>query len=183
MNSLIDRVTTLVGECERAPGEPLPAGATAKQLEGVEGRLGFKLPEELWAFLTRVNGPCVGPGGLFGIDTARDYLNMERMLEVYPRWRMRRWLPVASDGVGNYYVLVCGRSPAPVGFVDTMEDPYRISYIVASRYLLFVAGVLSRELGIWSSWPFEREAVLAEDSAMRRLERDGEPMPWSSDTT
>jgi hypothetical protein len=60
---------------------------------------------------------------------------MVRIRDLFPEWRTLGWLPVASDGCGNYYVLAVDGT---VGFVDTMSDPGRLERAVSADLLSFM---------------------------------------------
>jgi hypothetical protein len=67
---------------------------------------------------------------------------MVRIREIFPQWRALGWLPVASDGCGNYYVLA---KDGTVGFVETMSDPSRINRHAASGLLSFMTDLLTAD--------------------------------------
>ena len=56
-----------------------------------------------------------------------------------PRAGTSPWLPVASDGCGNYYVLTLDEA---VGFVDIMKDPGQLDRRAAPDLLSFMSGLL-----------------------------------------
>jgi hypothetical protein len=81
-------------------------------------------------------------------------------IDQYPQ---QGWLPVAGDGCGNLYVLVArGYLVGSVGFIETMVDPDRIDYLVASDLWRFLRFLFLRETGD-RRWPFDRTTVLAAD--------------------
>lgn len=140
-------------------------------------RVGIDVPPELAEWLRIANGAPVGPGGLFGIGTLRRSLDIETYLNEYPEWLAQKWLPVAGDGSGNYYVLasVSGAVPHPVLYIDTHDDPAKTAYVVASDVWHFLRFLLRAESGE-NGWPFSRTKVLNDDPALALVE--GVPYPW-----
>jgi hypothetical protein len=175
-----DEVVRLAAEVPGPPGEPLPPGVTDADIESFAQRTGLLVPPELQEWLRFTNGPCIGPGGVYGIRPLREHLDMERALEFLPEFRANRWLPLATDGCGDYYVLALGRqkhSPRPVFFVDPyQEGGYGVpTYAVASELWPFLRFLFRRELGE-RGWPFDPAVVLAADSALAGV--TGAPLPW-----
>lgn len=204
-----ERVAVLLAELEGAELEAgaarLPehvratipcTGASEDALSRAGQRLGFPLPDQLARWLRICNGSYLGPGGLLGIETVTDFLDLEHTLasvsRLWPEWRVRRWIPVAGDGCGDYYVLdASAGKPWPSGavfFVDH-EDFDRLAYVVASALPRFLCFLFDEELQArprrlepapsdgadWRaelhaqiraeppSWPFHREYVLERD--------------------
>jgi hypothetical protein len=58
------------------PGEPLPPGLTEAEIEDFARRTGLPIPPDLGEWLRFTNGPCIGPGGLFGIRPRRGHLDI-----------------------------------------------------------------------------------------------------------
>jgi hypothetical protein len=85
----------------------------------------------------------------------------------HPGWHDRRFVPVAGDGCGNYYVsdASLGLTVSPIFFVDTFVNPLQPAYVVASNLWLFLRFLFMKDLGK-SRWPFSREEVLANDPAI-----------------
>lgn len=160
------------------PSELIPPGASAPQISACETRLGWKFPAKLRAWLLTCNGPCVGPGGVFGIAPLRKDLDIEGVLQLYPAWLTKGWIPIAGDGCGNYYV-VAGRTESgggePVIFVDTANDDMAPAYIVGSDTWKFLRFLFKKELKE-SKWPFDREEVERADPEI--LAFHDLPLPW-----
>jgi hypothetical protein len=173
-----DEVRDLLSRAPRAPEDSIPQGVSDDTLRRFEERVGMPVPQTLRDWLRLANGARIGPGGLFGIDT-RKSLDIENYLREYPEWRENRWLPVAGDGTGNYYVLVVGRDDgcSPVFFVDTHEDPAEPAYIVGSDLWQFLRFLLRKECGD-RGWPFSRDKVVMEDPAITLY--DDVPQPWGA---
>jgi hypothetical protein len=91
----------------------------------------------------------VGPGGLFGVCEAKDPLSIEGCLKIFPEWSRLGWVPIASDGVGDYWVTAPGTESSPgwVAFVDVHKDPETIDRYAASSVFHFLDFLLSAELG------------------------------------
>jgi hypothetical protein len=69
---------------------------------------------------------------------------MVRIRDLFPEWRTLGWLPVASDGCGNYYALA---ADGTVGFIDTMSDPDRLERLVSPDLLSFMTDLLAADSG------------------------------------
>lgn len=173
----IKRIDELISQVPRAPDQPLPAGLTEDVVSAFEERIGFPIPPEQSELLRLSNGPCVGPGGLFGVRPTLDFLDIEHLYESYPGWREHGWVPVAGDGCGNYYVAVPTGDDWPVVFIDTMEDAQQPAFIVASGVLKFVIALLEKELGD-TRWPFCEAAVTASDPRITAF-ADKFALPWN----
>ena len=167
--------------CEVVPWPPDEARvgpATEDQIRSAETVFGTEFPAQWREFLQYLNGPCIGPGGVLGVDAERSALDFGRVLDSYPTWRTKRWIPVGGDGCGNYYVLiVCEDGTAPVGFVDTISSPDEIAYVVASDLWHFLSSILKKELEE-TPWPFSREQVLRDDPNLETCTIA--PMPWEA---
>ena len=187
LRSEIQAVTELLENVPQPPEESLPGGIGDADIEAFAERTGITVPPSLAVWLKTSNGPCVGPGGLFGIRPARENLDIEFRLDLYPQWKEQAWIPVAGDGCGNYYVLVTAQEFGrgwPVLFIDTMESPDKPAYIVASdlwRFLIFLLDQeLLREKGFSDTpWPFDREEVTRRDPEIEGFK--GVSMPWDAD--
>ena len=124
------------------------------------------------------NGPCVGPGGLYGIKTIRKHLDIEVYLEMFPGWQTKKWIPIAGDGCGNHYILATQDDYGagfPVLFIDCSMDDESPAFIVASDIGHFLAFLLGKELGV-SGWPFDEASVVHADPSIRHFQ--GVALPW-----
>jgi cell wall assembly regulator SMI1 len=170
------RIGGLLRKVPQPPEQSLPAGASDGALSEFEKRVGFTLPPQMGDLLRLTNGPCVGPGGVFGVRPALDYLDIEALYESYPAWIERRWVPVAGDGCGNYYVAIPHDGGWPVVFIDTMEDAEAPAFVVASGVLRFVVALLEKELG-GEGWPFNEQKVRSSDPDIARF-AGALTLPW-----
>ena len=120
-----------------------------------------------WRF---TNGPCIGPGGMYGIRPQREELDVEGVYPYHPEWRLRNWVPIAGDGCGNDYVLAADGSlgpSLPVFFYEhEQSDPVRVEYVVASGLWPFLRFLLRYEMGE-RGWPFNQTTVLAIDPEIK----------------
>jgi hypothetical protein len=173
------QVLSLLRRVPRAPERPFPGGASEAELLDLARRLGVALPDDLASWLRVCKGEAIGPGGVFGAQPDEDWLDIAGCSMLYPAWRTRGWLSVAGDGCGNHYVLLTnGRLTGFVGFVDTMTDPDRIDYVVASSLWRFLFFLFRRELGE-RSWPFRAGEVVAIDPGI--VEAPAALLPWTAD--
>ncbi|MCE2754248.1 MAG: SMI1/KNR4 family protein [Pirellula sp.] len=173
----LEHVVAILPELEKPPGESIPSGLGQADVDGVESRIGFSLPGSFRTWLKTTNGPCVGPGGIVGVDTARELQNLESIYELYPKWKAKRWVPVAGDGCGNYYVLVhVEYDSEPVVFVDIIENPDEPAFIVASDLWHFLDFLFRKDMGK-SRWPFDKAEVVERDPKILKTEL---MLPWNA---
>jgi hypothetical protein len=149
-----------------------------------ERKYDLDLPAELKAWLRRCDGAAVNPGGIYPLfSRSSEEVSIDWYLTSYPEWRARGWLPVASDGCGDVYVLATSlgapHGTHPVFFLD-QADWETPAYLVASGLWRFLFLLLKSEVlhanGERVYWPFDREAVLAEDPDLASCR--GIPLPW-----
>lgn len=179
MSPSFDRALALVTQVPRPPEASEPSGATADQLNSLERSLQQPLPVELTAWLGKCNGVVAGPGVLYGARPDNLTLDIGVARASWPEWVARGWIPVASDGTGNAFVLqgASPPEPSPVYFVDCSEDPARLGYVAASSLDRFLVFLLERELG-QGGWPFDSSYVLERDPEIS--EAGGAPLPWDA---
>jgi cell wall assembly regulator SMI1 len=137
-----DDLRRLVAGAFRAPEDDPPTGASPAELTILADRLGQSLPAELRTWLSICQGAAIGPGGVLGQRPDRPHLEMVKIREIYPQWRALGWLPIASDGCGNYYVLA---KDGTVGFIEPISDPGTISQRAASGLLSFMTDLLAAD--------------------------------------
>lgn len=174
----IVKIHNLLQRAERFIDGPLPPGATDAEIDDFTRRTEVSVPKDFRELLKISNGPPVGPAGLYGIRPALPSLDIESEFALFPSWRARRWIPVAGDGCGDYYVLLSQQefgAGFPVVFVD--QACYeKVDYIVASDVAHFVAFLLCESVGE-TAWPFDRADVLARDPSIAHF--SDVPLPWS----
>lgn len=178
----IPAIRTLLRRIPHPPEEELPAGLSDQECTRFEERTGLVMPPDLRAWLNISNGPCVGPGGLYGVCPPRMHLDIESYYDMYPTWRTRGWIPVAGDGCGNQYVLVTKReygNGLPIVFVESTSDHEMPAYIVASDIRHFLLFLFLRELG-QCGWPFDEAIVTQNDPAIMTFH--DVPLPWQGKT-
>jgi hypothetical protein len=174
--SIEDEVRRMASLVPAPPDEDLPLGANEEAIRAFESRTGLSVPISLREWLQFTNGPGIGPGGLLGIGPNRSELDIEGVLQSYPTWREKGWIPIAGDGCGNYY-LVSTSQGGGVYFIDASIDPERLDYVVASDVWRFLWFLLNRELGK-KDWPFSREYVLLHDPEVERCLQA--PLAWDA---
>ena len=171
---LPDELRELATRVPREPGTELPGGASSAEIDAAEASLGVQIPPEVREWLAFTNGPAIGPGGVYGLA------EFEEVYGFIPEFRANRWLPLGTDGCGNYFVLATDSSPLrPVFFVDGLQDGgYGVpTYAVASHYWRFLRFLLQRELGE-TRWPFERDYVTEWDLDFESI--TGATLPWDA---
>jgi cell wall assembly regulator SMI1 len=166
--------------------------ASAQQISDCENRLGLSFPHELRAWLTVCNGATTPFGALYGVPIAKDKEEsgtIESIASIWSNagWLQKRWIPIGTDGCGNFYM--CVRDPQAsmdiIAFVDTMEDPQRLSYAVASDLYSFFAGFFLTEVALdnpllgQNLWPFDK--TWAEKYDPRLFQVKAAELPWDTD--
>lgn len=179
MMANFDGALALLARVPRPPDAPQPSGATVDQIDQLERALQHPIPRELAAWLERCNGIVAGPGVLYGARATDPDLDIATARRAWPEWEARDWIPVASDGSGNSFVLFASTDSedSAVYFVDCSDDPDRLAYVVASSLATFLRFLLEREMGE-ARWPFDSTYVLAEDPQIRDVE--GAPLAWNA---
>jgi hypothetical protein len=137
-----DAVGALARSVVRDPDAPPQRGATAEELGDLERRLASPLPSSLTTWLLMLNGDTIGEGGVFGARPDEPSLDIAHVRQIFrDEWAAKPWLPVASDGSGNYYVLIDG---GPVGSVETTSDPRAVAKENAGSLAAFLLWYLPR---------------------------------------
>jgi hypothetical protein len=175
--TLQDEVRRLATIVPREPGTSLPPGVSDSQIEGFALVQGVSIPPEVREWLRFTDGPRIGPGGVYGL---RDF---EETYKFLPEFKDKRWLPLGTDGCGDYYVLALDSADEPlrpVYFIDPYQDgEYGVpTYAVASEFWRFLWFLFQGESGE-RRWPFDEEFVLAKDPALKNVK--SAPMPWVAD--
>lgn len=174
----IQRIKELLYMVPRAPEDEIPKGILEHECNGFAKRTGLVIPPDLRDWLMISNGPCVGPGGFYGIQPHRHHLDIESYLEAYPIWKNYGWIPIAGDGCGNHYILTQRdefRCDNPILFIDTSTSFESDCYIVASDISHFIVAVLEQELGK-RGWPFDKQFQLNFDPQI--INCIGAKLPW-----
>jgi cell wall assembly regulator SMI1 len=162
------------------PDHPPRPGAALSELKMLETRLQCRLPDELRSWLATVDGAFVGGQGLLKAAKKSGPFSLEETFEFYPLWKENGWFPVASDGCGNSYVLLAKEEGHPVAFIDTMHDPSKPNYLVASSLVTFLGLFIASEAaGVGGAWMFDKSIALELDPAL--ASRKGAPLPWEAD--
>ena len=167
-------------KCEIKNFDPI----TYRKIKSFESNYNIKLPKDFidWLFIT--NGSNVGPGGFFGIETGRNSNDIEFYLNLYPIWVEVKYIPVASDGFGNTYLIDLTNSFTNgfIFFIDSSGDISKPTYYVASHVWTFLYCILSRDTvededDIENSWPFDEQKVISLDPEI--LKTPKEFLPWN----
>lgn len=172
------QIANLLQLVPKPPEDSIPPGLDELHLDQFEGRTGITLPPMMRRWLMLTNGPCVGPGGFYGIRPMRSDLDIEGRIALFPEWRNRKWIPVAGDGCGNDYIMPTQNefgTGLPIIFVDTTISPDVPIYVVASDLEHFLLGILQKEMGV-KGWPFDPNHVLEFDPQITNC-RDIK-LPW-----
>lgn len=131
----------------REPGASFPGGADDAEIADLREAVGVPLPPELEEWLQVCKGDVIGPGGLYGVRQPGGATSIASMLELFPGWRERGWLPVAGDGNGDYYVLLtAGELAGQVGFVDQCDYDV-LDHVVAGDLWTLVRNLLLADAG------------------------------------
>ncbi len=171
--SLHDEVRRLATIVPREPGTSLPPGASDSQIDGFCFVRGIPIPTEVREWLQFSDGPCIGPGGVYGLGDFKETYSF------LPQFKEKLWLPLGTDGCGDYYVLALeseDKPLRPVYFIDPYVDGYGVpTYAVASEFWRFLWFLFQSELGD-RRWPFNREHVLSHDPDLEKVK--SALLPW-----
>ena len=75
-----NEIKKLVHELARLDEYQLPSGATNEDCDAFSQRTGITMSPELKEWLLLYNGPCIGPGGLYGIHPLEEAYDIEDFL-------------------------------------------------------------------------------------------------------
>lgn len=183
---LFEEIVELIPRLPRDPDQAYPfAGAEEWKLRAFEARTGLQLPPALRRWLKFINGAAIGPGVVYGLGSRRHSYgpaDIGEILDRRPSWIERGWIPVGSDGFGNYYVLATRPEDGPgtpVLFVEPINDPDIPSYVVASDLFRFLRFYFRKDLGE-QGWPCDPDKVLPDDPALSAYSRH--PKCWENQT-
>ena len=127
---------------------PLPSGprlcppATDEMIHSFTVRTGIAVPLDLRDWWKTCNGARVA-NGLWGIDNGDSNRNVYSLYDTFGVWRDLKWIPIAGDGCGNYYVQVATevfKKHNPILFVEPLLGPENAQYVVASGVWQFLFG-------------------------------------------
>ncbi|MDT8306179.1 MAG: SMI1/KNR4 family protein [Anaerolineae bacterium] len=175
------RVRELLGTLPHPPELGVPPGITDGQIDGFVRRTGIPVPDQLREWLNIANGPYIGSRATLGIRTADKYRDIEALLQIAPAWKSKAWIPIASDGCGNYYILPTQQEYGegyPVVFVEVIEKVDEAAYIVASDIAHFLAFLMEDELKLSDKWPFEKAYVTNRDPEIVKFHNVA--LPWGN---
>ncbi len=179
------RIRELLAKAVLPRGKPAPTGISADELKAFSKRTGIQVPRPLAEWLEIANGACVSAGGLFGIYTKRKHVltGIEEIYDLHPEWKQRGWIPLASDGCGNYYIMPTAQEFGrgwPVFLFDMAEAPEGSRYIVASNIWKFLLWYLEMSISdeYLSGWLFDRDQATQRDPDLETFE--GLAMPWDA---
>lgn len=178
--SAYEEISELLHQVPRPPEDPIPSGVSSVEISKFEERTGITVPTTLRSWLELTNGPCVGPGGFYGINTLRPHLEIEEYLGKFPEWMKKKWLPIAGDGCGNFYIVPTQNEFGvgyPVIFIDVGQSASFPSYVIASDLEHFILATLRKELGS-QGWPFGQNQVLAFDPCIKEFHSVS--LPWEN---
>jgi len=157
---------------------------THEKIKSFENNHKIKLEIGFTERLFIANGSNVGPGGFFGIETGRNSNDIEFYLKLYPTWVKLKYIPVASDGFGNTYLIDLTNSFTNgfIFFIDSYSNISKPTYYVASNIWIFLYFILSRDTeededNKEDSWPFDEQKVISIDPEI--LKAPKEFLPWN----
>ncbi|MCC5875111.1 MAG: SMI1/KNR4 family protein [Candidatus Sumerlaeia bacterium] len=176
MNYTFEEIRDFLASLQPSTGQEPSSHLTESDLRSVEQSLGLMIPREIKDWLMVINGSFVGSQVFLGIGTSNSFLDLVPVLQDYPEWKSRAWIPVASDGCGNYYVASGINSLCPVVFVDTAFDFSKPAYVVSTALRRFLYEFIKSEF-FDTEWPFDRKYILLHDPGLIDATGLG-PLPW-----
>lgn len=158
-----------------------PPAASYAQVRTAEKQLGYELDKLYVQFLLYSNGPTIGGDGAISFTSVAEHGPNSFTNVIDEPCRMKKRLPVCTDGCGNDYVLFCERpSSSPVAFIDRSLPKDEPEYFVASDFRQFLRFFLFSSGLAMPGWPFERSQFEALDP--RFLEVVPEALhPWNGE--
>lgn len=165
MHDRLSRIQYLLHKFEIPEKDQRKNKLSINQITEFEAKFDLYFPEEFVNLLLLCNGSFAGEGGIFGLHQEQRVLDIEYYFELFPYWLSAKWIPVASDGCGNYFVCVANtqfEGKAPVVFIDSAIGYDQIAYVVASNLFDFLIFYLESSLGE-TGWPFDLEFVVRAD--------------------
>ncbi|WP_189003078.1 SMI1/KNR4 family protein [Deinococcus roseus] len=175
----MDCTTVIQALMESEHPEGYPEGTTLDEIQAFSTHTGIVFPPEWIAWLLNVNGAFVGGQFLTGINT-KNSLTIELVFQRHPLWKTKKYIPVAGDGLGNFYVIVTQQeygSGHPVCFMDRECGPQKPTFLVASRFSIFITQWIKKETTKESFWPFDPTTTARVDPDL--LNFSGIDLPWS----
>ena len=176
------RLKQLLHMLPHPPEVGIPPGVTDSDIGEFMQRTGVTLPSQFRQWLKIANGPYVDSRATFGIQTSTEYRDIEAIYHLLPVWKSKKWIPVASDGCGNYYVVPTDQEYGegyPVVFVEVMQGSDKPAYIVASDVAHFLEFLMEDELKLAHAWPFDEAYVLRKDPEIAKFHDIS--FPWSAE--
>ena len=178
LNDFREMTCEMVNEAAQLRNVEFSKRASDTMIEQFELEFGIHLPDAFRNWLQSVNGVNIGPGGLLGIQQERDFLSIEAMLRRRPEWQELGYVPAASDGCGNYYVVATAGAfclDEPVLFIEPIQNVSTPQFLCASDVWHCVHGLIDRELHN-VGWPFDETYACRMDPDLRRALKT--KLPW-----
>ena len=176
-----DEVIALIRESLRDKGNSSVVPISQEALATLRLALPCPIPDELQQWLLRCNGTYAGQGGIYGHCPNDKFIDILAHYELYPEWKKAGWIPIASDGCGNYYLIDQfdeSVSNNPILFVEPFSTQGFAGYAVGSGLWIFLKMMLTRELlQVYGTWPFSKEYMLQNDPDIRNYSHRY-PLPW-----
>src|SRR5690242_10840242 len=101
-------------EVPAPPGEELPPGLSDVEIDLFTQRTALPAPTELQESLPVTHHARIRPGDIYGIRPLRKTLDIEAVFESLPEFKHNGWLPISTEGRGNYYVLALSSESEPL---------------------------------------------------------------------
>jgi len=161
----------------------VPTHGTQKDLDLVRTVIGSEELYELEIWIMICRGPVLLRSPLVGFgweNSKNEPFHYRDILDGYPEWATLKWVPIANDGCGNYYVFPLTESfqgLRPVFSVYVSEDTTKLAEVVASNLLIFVKRLIAAELYEEEEDPFTREAIIQHDPAVLEIAFDASEAP------
>ena len=151
MESYLDESSTLVRDVARFLELSEPNGATDRDIDAVALFFGVDYLGILEVWLAGCRGPFLVSQPIVGFGATKrpgDFFHYRDILESHPDWVDFGWVPIASDGCGNFYIypLKTGDEHYRPIFLVYAESPTEPSQVVASNLLRFILRLLRSEL-------------------------------------
>lgn len=124
--------------------QPAAKPASPADISSLAAALGHPLPHQLAQWLTLCRGGYLEAHSVTNLLTPQQMLrDREDVINDYNK--PRSWLPIADDGCGDFYCLICPPDPraiAPVVFLDHEDGT---TYLCGSSFFKFLEITLVHE--------------------------------------
>jgi hypothetical protein len=174
-------VIDLLDNLSESEGIAIPQGGGEDEFKDIATYMLVEDIAELAVWVSISTGPIPISQPLMGFSVDQnqnDSNHYKNVLSTYPEWRRRKWVPIAGDGCGNYYLYPLMNdfnNRRPIFLVDVSKSTITPYCAVASHLFHFLVRLLESELNR-EDYAFTRDKVLRQDVKIQQI--SSLAMPW-----